>query len=185
MPKPRKRRSKGKARPPPPPKPPSQTWAKRWWKRVGIALTVFGFVSGLVFGVPSILPKLSVVHASTEMRGGKAYPRFEITNEGVIDLHNVSGSCLFKSVKYARTDYNVHDNIMPHTEHPLGELDVGGAATVVCSTESMIGFQERPIAASLSITVRYRASWVTWHSEVTRNFESFDGLQTFTPEPIR
>lgn len=184
------KRRKGRKRPKrPQPKKPTrpagkdQNKPRHCWRHWAVSLTFLGIVLTAVFGLPSILPKFSIVYVGTESFEGMVAPTFKVTNEGLIDVHGVTSRCLYKTLEYKTSTWRVADNTISIVRS-LGNLEPGEEATFICPINQLVSLPEQPIGGSLETIITYRPSFRLWHSEISRYFEARNGIALWVPQPL-
>jgi hypothetical protein len=148
---------------------------------LGIALAI----PSLALGIPSILSKLSVSPAGTELYRGRAAPAFIVSNEGSVDVYEVTALCWFRELKLKNNNKAVpQGNVMDIAAQPLGSRSPGKTATVVCPIDFAAFAGEEFGSGLLTIVVSYEPILRPWPSQVQHDFEARDDTLHWVPQPL-
>jgi hypothetical protein len=130
-------------------------FGRKWWG-------VITFCSGLLVAVPSLyayITRISVEPYSTVRSHEPMGTVFNLKNNGVFDLHNVTQSCEILEMNIANQT-NLMQNIQfDPMDHLLGDLPAGAAKSLSCE-QSVTGLHN---AASIGILITYEASPLRWY----------------------
>lgn len=131
---------------------------RKWWP-------VITAIFALVVGVPALnsyATGLSVAPTSTVRPHEAMGTIFDLTNDGIFTLRNVTQECNFKAAVQGR--YTYANNRIEPPDVPLGDLPSGATKSLSCE-HAVLGFKDK---ASIEIKIIFTSP--LFHRRTTRSF---------------